>query len=89
MLFDNYPNPFNPSTTIQYEIPKTARVVLKIYDMLGREVKILVNRVQSPGQKSVIWDGTDQSGNLVSSGIYLYRLQSGEFTESKKMILMK
>jgi len=89
MLFDNYPNPFNPSTTIQYEIPKTARVVLIIYDMLGREVKTLVNRVQSPGQKSVIWDGTDQSGNLVSSGIYLYQLQSGEFTESKKMILMK
>ncbi|MEJ2535780.1 MAG: T9SS type A sorting domain-containing protein [Calditrichia bacterium] len=88
-LSQNYPNPFNPVTTIQYNLPQKGEVVLKIYDMLGREIKTLVDRVQSSGKKSVIWDGTDQLGNLVSSGIYLYRLRSGEITDSKKMILMK
>jgi len=88
-LAQNYPNPFNPTTTIQYNIPQAVRVVLTIYDMLGQEVRTLVDQVQSPGQKSVIWNGTDKWGNLVSSGIYFYQLHSGDFTKSRKMILMK
>jgi photosystem II stability/assembly factor-like uncharacterized protein len=89
VLYNNYPNPFNPSTTIQYEIPRTTRVVIIIYDMLEQQVKTLVDEDQSSGQKSVSWDGTDQSGNLVSSGIYFYKLHAGDFIETKKMVLMK
>ncbi len=88
-LFNNYPNPFNPTTTIQYDIPQTVRVVLKIYNMLGQQVKTLVDEVQSPGQKSVIWNGTDEQGKVVSSGIYFYQFQSENNLITKKMMFLK
>lgn len=83
-LFDNYPNPFNPSTVIKYHLPEVNFVSLKIYDVLGNEVKTLVNDKQSKGNYSVSFDGSD-----LPSGIYFYKLKTDNFTEVKKMILLK
>jgi hypothetical protein len=83
-LNQNYPNPFNPSTTINYQIPKQSLVTLKVYDALGKEVEILVNSVEQPGQKSVNFN----SGNL-SSGVYYYTIRAGDFAEIKKMVVLK
>ncbi|MFA6455412.1 MAG: SBBP repeat-containing protein [Bacteroidota bacterium] len=83
-LHQNFPNPFNPSTTIRYDIPSSAHVKLTIHDILGREIATLVNEEQSAGWKEVQWNAKN-----VSSGIYLYKLQAGNFVESKKMLLMK
>jgi hypothetical protein len=83
-LYQNYPNPFNPSTTISYSIPKTNIVVLKVYDMLGSEVAVLVNKEQSQGSYKIEFDGTD-----LASGIYFYQIQTKDFVETKKMSLLK
>ncbi len=88
-LSQNYPNPFNPTTTIKYSIPKEAKVELKIYNMLGQLVRTLVNQEREPGVYEVSWDGTDQSGRNVSSGIYLYQIRAGDFVKKMKMTLMK
>ena len=83
-LFQNYPNPFNPITKITYSIPKVSFITLKVYDLLGREIKTLVNEFRQPGVFSI-----DFNTEGLSSGIYFYKLKAGEFTETKKMILMK
>ncbi len=83
-LKQNYPNPFNPSTTIRYLMPEQARVVIKVYDILGREVVELVNKEQIAGTYEVMFEASNYS-----SGIYFYRLQAGSFVETKKMVLMK
>jgi len=88
-LFQNYPNPFNPTTQIGYTLPSSSNVTLKIYDILGREVKTLVNKEQNSGVYNLTWDGTDNSGNLVTSGIYIYQIHANNFIKSSKMILMK
>jgi hypothetical protein len=88
-LEQNYPNPFNPATTIRYQLPKASRVILKIYNIFGHEVRTLVNERQSAGVNSVVWDGRDQSGKEVSSGIYIYRLQAGESIQSRKMSFVR
>lgn len=88
-LAQNYPNPFNSNTTIRYDLPKPARVVLKMYDLLGQEVRTLVNENQLAGSKSIVWDGKSNSGQNVSSGIYLYKLQTPEFVKTKKLLLIK
>ncbi len=88
-LYQNYPNPFNPSTTMRYNLPKAGQVSLKIYNTLGQEIRTLVNGVRPAGTNEIIWDGKNNSGNSVSSGIYLYRLKAGNFTLTKKMTLMK
>jgi hypothetical protein len=88
-LFQNYPNPFNPSTIISYAIPNVSYVSLKIYDMLGREVKTLVNSEQNIGTHSVQWNGDNNYGNKVSSGIYLYKIVAGNFIMTKKMLLLE
>jgi len=85
----NYPNPFNPSTTIKYAIPQQSFVRIKVYDIVGREVKTLVNTERSPGIYSVQWNGDNNYGSKVSSGIYIYRVVAGNFTQVKKMILLK
>jgi hypothetical protein len=85
----NYPNPFNPETVITYNLPDNSRVELIIYNLKGQRVKKLVNEEQSAGIKTIIWDGRDERGNRVSSGIYFYRIKAGELTEQKKMILLK
>ncbi len=88
-LVQNYPNPFNPSTTIRYQLPKAAHVVLKIYNLSGQEVRTLVNAQQPAGANAVVWDGRDESGKEVSSGIYIYRLHAGEFAQSRKLSFVR
>ena len=85
----NYPNPFNPVTTLRYDIPENSHVNITIYDMLGRQVKTLINQTQDAGYRSVIWDATNDYGKLVSAGIYLYQIQAGEYIQTKKMLLLK
>jgi hypothetical protein len=88
-LEQNYPNPFNPSTMINYSLPNNAFVVLKIYDMLGREIKTLVNNQKNAGKYSVAWKGNDNNGNKVTSGIYIYRISAGNFSAARKMAVLK
>jgi len=84
-----FPNPFNPVTTLRYDLPENGLVSITIYDMLGREVKTLINQTQDAGFKSVIWDATNDYGKPVSAGIYLYKIQTGEYMQTKKMVLLK
>lgn len=88
-LFQNYPNPFNPVTTVRYGLPERAEVTLVIYDILGRKVRTLVQGSQEPGYKSVTWDGTNDIGEQVSAGLYLYRIRAGDFTETRKTVLLR
>ncbi|HHL72334.1 MAG TPA: T9SS type A sorting domain-containing protein [Bacteroidetes bacterium] len=88
-LSQNYPNPFNPTTTIRYQLPKQGVVTLKIYDTLGREVRTLVDGRQRPGIHTVLWDGKNSAGLQVPSGVYYYRIIAGEFSQSRKMLLLK
>ncbi len=88
-LEQNYPNPFNPVTEIIFAVPKTEKVSLVIYDMLGRKVKTLVDKQVQPGVYSVLWDGTDDSGVKVATGVYLYRLQAKNYHQARKMVLIK
>jgi hypothetical protein len=83
-LDQNYPNPFNPETKIEFSLPKSSIVNLTIFDLLGREVAVLVNEEKQAGIYSVTWKATN-----VSSGLYFYKLQAGEFQTTKKMILMR
>jgi hypothetical protein len=89
MLAQNHPNPFNPSTEIMFGLPKAGFVTLKIYNILGQELTTLINRSMSAGIYRVIWNGTDRSGRAVSSGVYFYRMQSGDFSQTKEMLLLK
>ena len=89
-LADNFPNPFNPATTIQYALPQAADVELTVYNVIGQPVRTLVAEHQSAGRYAVEWDATNDSGHSLSSGMYFYRLQAGEeFREVKKMLLLK
>jgi hypothetical protein len=88
-LAQNYPNPFNPATTISYRIRKTEPVSLRIYSASGKAVVTLVDRVQSAGRHEIIWNGTDGAGNAVASGVYYYKLVAGEFSQTRKMLLLK
>jgi hypothetical protein len=88
-LFQNHPNPFNPFTILRYEIPEDSFVDVTIYDMLGKVVTNLVKANQSSGYKSIQWDATDNQGQPVSAGVYLYTIEAGEFMQTKKMILLK
>jgi hypothetical protein len=88
-VHQNYPNPFNPVTSIKYAIPEASNVTIKVYNMLGQEVRTLVNSKKEAGTYSVNWNGEDGSGNKVSSGAYIYRVTAGENIVTKKMILLK
>ena len=88
-IHQNYPNPFNPVTTLRYDLPEQGHVRITIYDMLGRDVKTLINGYQEPGYRSVIWDATNDYGKPVSAGMYLYQIQAGEYMEVRKMVLVK
>ncbi len=85
----NYPNPFNPTTTIQYQLAKSGQTRLTIFNSLGEEVRTLVNDHQSAGTYSATWDGRNNNGQLAASGIYIYMLRSGDFTESRRMAFLK
>ena len=88
-LAQNYPNPFNPVTTLHYDLPENSHVKITIFDMLGGEVKTLINKTQDAGSRSVIWNATNDYGKSVSAGIYLYQIKAGEHLQTKKMILLK
>ncbi len=89
VLLHNSPNPFNPSTTIRYELSQTSRVSLRVYNMLGQEVATLVDGFEEPGAKSVIWEGTSQSGDPLPSGVYFSVLRVGDLVATDKMLLLK
>ncbi len=88
-LHQNYPNPFNPTTAISYQLPAASDVKLKIYNTLGQLVKTLVSQKQSAGNYAVQWNGSNDLGEKVASGIYIYRIQAGDFIQSRKLVLMK
>ena len=89
-LVGAFPNPFNPVTRLVYELPERAMVDLRIYDVRGRLVRTLVVRdEQGPGRQSVVWRGRDDRGRAVATGVYLYRLQVGEFSDTKRVVLVK
>jgi hypothetical protein len=88
-LNQNYPNPFNPETVIEYVLPENSKVDLSVYNILGEHVRTLINQYQKAGYRKTTWDGKDQAGRRVSSGIYLYRLKTDSFIEVKKMLLLR
>ena len=88
-LNQNYPNPFNPTTAISYQIPENAHVKLTVYNMLGQEIRTLVDNQQIARSYKATWDATDNFGNSVPSGIYFYSINAGDFSATKKMILLK
>ena len=88
-LHQNYPNPFNPTTTINYDIPESQIVSIMIYDIMGREVRTLVNEFQELGYRNIRWDATDNLGRSVSAGMYIYTIQAGNFRQIRKMVLLK
>ena len=89
VLRQNYPNPFNPGTSFSYDVPAVVGVRLAIYNMLGQAVRTLVDEIQPAGSYSVTWDGRDAAGRLVGAGVYLYQLSAGEYTEARKMLMLK
>ncbi|MBM2841390.1 MAG: Por secretion system C-terminal sorting protein [Bacteroidetes bacterium] len=93
-LSQNYPNPFNPTTVIRFALPQASEVTLNVYDLLGRRVTTLVDGEQSAGYHSVEWNGTNSSGNKISSGVYFYRIEARSgggihFASLKKMLILK
>jgi len=88
-LNQNHPNPFNPVTTFEYSLPRRSHVTIDVYDVLGQKVRTLVDREESAGSYTAAWDGTNASGVVVSTGVYLYRFQAGDHVETKKMLLLK
>ena len=88
-LGNNYPNPFNPSTTIEYAVPQSGNVTIDIYNLVGQRIKTLVDDAFSAGRYKTVWDGKDNAGVNVSSGIYFYSISSGNVSIVKKMVLIK
>lgn len=88
-LLQNFPNPFNPTTMIRYDLPHNARVRLVIYNLLGKKVRTLVDADETAGEKRVIWSGANDAGEKLSSGVYVYRLEAGSFIAMRKLVLLK
>jgi hypothetical protein len=88
-LGQNHPNPFNPTTLIPYALPERARVTLEVYDTAGRRVRVIDDGDQEPGYRTLEWDGTNDAGVAVASGVYFYRLRAGSFSATRKMVLVR
>lgn len=88
-LEQNFPNPFNPTTTLAFSIKDAENVSLTIYDVAGRRVRELVNERRDRGAYKVVWDGQNDAGQIVASGVYFYKLTAGSFTDTKKMTILK
>ncbi len=88
-LLQNYPNPFNPETQIEFVLPKQARVKLEVYNLLGQKVVTLIDREMPAGPNTIVWDGKNETGENVSSGIYFYRLEAGDLKKTKKMVIVR
>lgn len=89
VLFDNYPNPFNMQTIIRYQLPQAAHVKLVVYNVLGQKIQTLVDKFQASGDFKIEWNGKDESGNLVPSGVYVYKIETNNFSQVKKLLLLK
>jgi hypothetical protein len=85
----NYPNPFNPSTSIPYALTEAVMVKLTVFNLIGQQVRVLVDQLQVPGSYRATWDGLDAAGAQVAGGVYLVRLQAGDHSEVRKMLLAK
>jgi hypothetical protein len=88
-LHQNFPNPFNPETEIRFDLPEEAHVKVVIIDLLGREVRKLIDRNIAAGYHSVVWDSRDNSGQIAASGVYLYQMSAGKFRDVKKLTLVR
>lgn len=88
-VYQNYPNPFNPSTMIRYEIPNGGHVMVKVYNSVGQEVRTLVNEAQQAGAYQITWDGRNEQGQTLPSGIYFYQLKAGSFAQTRKLLLLR
>tara|TARA_Y100001970_G_C13950280_1_gene707896 strand:- start:387 stop:848 length:462 start_codon:yes stop_codon:yes gene_type:complete len=89
LVYQNYPNPFNPITTLRYNLPHDKFVSITVHDLLGNVVKNLVNSVKSSGYNEALWDATNNQGQNVSGGVYLYSIETDEFKKTKKMLFLK
>jgi flagellar hook assembly protein FlgD len=87
--FDSYPNPFNAETNISFRLPERTKVSLVVYNVLGEKVRTLVAEEMDPGIHAVIWDGKDETGGLVASGIYFYRFETSTYAATKKLVMLR
>lgn len=88
-LQQNFPNPFNPATVINFTVPSASNVEISVFNVLGEKVRILADKMYAAGEHAVVWDGTDAGGAQVSSGVYFYRMVTGKFTATRKMALVR
>jgi len=88
-LHQNYPNPFNPATTIEFDVPASARVRIDVFNILGQRTRVLVDEIRSAGRHKVIWNSTDETGGQAPSGVYLYRIVAGDYVSTRTMTLVK
>jgi flagellar hook assembly protein FlgD len=88
-LHPNYPNPFNPTTTIMYDLPEPVDVRLVIYNIRGERVRELVSEPQTAGRHRIVWDARNSNGEAVATGVYFYKIKAGEFVQTRKMTLLK
>ncbi|MCH9008442.1 T9SS type A sorting domain-containing protein, partial [candidate division KSB1 bacterium] len=88
-LFQNYPNPFNPSTQINFNLPKKSMVTIRIYNLRGELVHTLVEKEVEPGKHKIVWNGKNQNGIPVASGVYFYRIKAGQWHDSRTMTMLK
>jgi len=88
-LFQNYPNPFNATTTIRFQIRQSEQVTVTVFDILGHQISEITNRLYKAGSHQILWDGKNQQGQAVASGLYIYRIEAGDFVQGKKMLLLK
>jgi hypothetical protein len=88
-LSQNYPNPFNPMTTFTYDVPEVSDVTIRVYSLLGKEVRTLYSKQQMPGRYTEVWDGTDNTGRKLASGVYFLRMQAGSYSKLRKMTLIR
>ena len=89
LVFQNFPNPFNPSTTIEYSVAKDRRVEIAVFNVRGEKVATVTNEMKPPGRYKAVWNGRDDRGREVSSGVYFYRLEVGDYSSTKKMLMLK
>ena len=85
----NYPNPFNPTTTIEYQLPVTCHISIKVFNIIGQEINSLVDHIQKRGHYKIIWDGKNNMGKSVSSGLYIILMEADKFSQSHKILLIK
>jgi hypothetical protein len=88
-LCQNYPNPFNPETSISFQVPKTSHIKIDVFNLLGQHIRTLIDEEKAPGSYQIMWNGLDDQGKPVSSGVYLCKMQAGDFTAMKKMVLVR